>query len=115
MYLIICSYQVAAQKRQSLLRDQPQSPLERAIFWTEYVIRNKDVSHLKLGSEDLNLLQRNLIDVYLVIFATVFLLLSLLITFCVLTVKYFPRFSLFVVANLFLVICAIAYHFFSAE
>lgn len=34
-------YRIAALKRQYLLRDQKETPLERAIYWTEYVLRHK--------------------------------------------------------------------------
>ncbi|KAJ8719474.1 hypothetical protein PYW08_011649 [Mythimna loreyi] len=34
-------YKIEVKKRQVLLRDQKETPLERAIYWTEYVIRHK--------------------------------------------------------------------------
>lgn len=52
---------------QGLLRDQPETPLERGIYWTEYYIRHEGAGHLRLGSRHLNRLQRSLIDVYLVL------------------------------------------------
>ena len=33
------SYLKAVQKKSNLFRDQIQTPLERAVFWTEFVIR----------------------------------------------------------------------------
>ena len=33
--------------RQSLLRDQKTSPLETAIYWTEYVLRHQGAYHLQ--------------------------------------------------------------------
>ena len=77
---------MAARRLQSLLRDQPESPLERAIFWSEYAIRH-DTSHMTLGSQNLNVLQRNLFDVYLIIFALVIVILFLCIGVCVFSVK----------------------------
>lgn len=115
----IFSYQMAAHRLQSLLRDQPERPLERAVFWSEYVIRH-DTSHLTLGSQHLNFFQRNLIDVYLIIFAVVIALLSLCIALCVFTLKRLCRLCLkylspFVMANIFLVTFAVAYHFFYSK
>lgn len=44
-------------------KDQPTSPMERAVFWVEYVARNgKDA--LRLPSVDLCWVQNNLLDVY---------------------------------------------------
>jgi glucuronosyltransferase len=64
----LCSFSIAAKRLSGLLRDQLQSPLERAVFWTEYVIRhNGSMDHLRLGSRKLAPYQRSLIDVYLVL------------------------------------------------
>lgn len=46
-----------------LLRDQPQSPVERAAYWIEYVIRNKGAPHLKSSAGNLNFFQYFLLDV----------------------------------------------------
>ncbi|XP_066970092.1 uncharacterized protein [Macrobrachium rosenbergii] len=35
------------QVRSSLMRDQPLTPKEMALFWTEYVIRHKGATHLR--------------------------------------------------------------------
>ncbi len=51
----------------NLFSDQIQSPLERAVFWTEFVLRHNGTDHLRLGSVDLSSYQRNLIDVYLIL------------------------------------------------
>lgn len=61
-------YRSNVERLQALLRDQPETPLERAVFWTEYVLRNRGASVLELASKDLSRLQRNLIDVYAVLF-----------------------------------------------
>ncbi|XP_064827196.1 UDP glucuronosyltransferase 5 family, polypeptide G2 [Oncorhynchus masou masou] len=41
------SYQRNMKRLSSLHRDQPLHPLDRAVFWVEYVIRNKGASHLR--------------------------------------------------------------------
>lgn len=61
------SYIQNIRKRQSLLRDQTETPLERGIYWAEYIARHKGAEHLHLGSRQLNRLQRSLIDVYVVL------------------------------------------------
>ena len=65
---IYCSYATRAKKRSVLFRDQMQTPLERALFSVEHVIRRNGSEHLRLGSADMPLYQRALIDVYLIIF-----------------------------------------------
>jgi len=52
------------KKLQQLYNDRPHSPLETAVYWTEYVIRNKNESKELLKSQKvhLNFYQSNLID-----------------------------------------------------
>lgn len=57
------TFRQKAQLRSKLFQDQSETPLERAIWWCEYILRNPDVSVLKSRSMDLNLLQRQSIDV----------------------------------------------------
>ncbi|XP_045762868.1 UDP-glucosyltransferase 2-like isoform X2 [Maniola jurtina] len=40
-------------KLNSVMRDQLQSPLERAVWWTEHVIHNRGANHLRAPSADL--------------------------------------------------------------
>lgn len=44
-------------------------PCDRAVYWVEYVIRNRGAKHLKSHSIGLNDLQYFLFDVLLIIFA----------------------------------------------
>lgn len=59
-------FRINAKKLQQLYNDRPQSPLETAIFWTEYVIRNKNDSKemLKSPKIHLNFYQTYLLDVF---------------------------------------------------
>ena len=70
---LIISYEKSADRLSKLFQDQLQSPLDRAVFWTEFVIRHNGTQHLTLGSRDLAPLQRQLIDVYLILFLIAFL------------------------------------------
>nr|XP_034825964.1 UDP-glucuronosyltransferase 2B7-like [Maniola hyperantus] len=47
------SYKENIIKLHSVMRDQLQSPLERAVWWTEYVIRNRGAEHLRAPSANL--------------------------------------------------------------
>lgn len=64
------SYANNAKRRQALIRDQLETPLERAVYWSEYYVRHNGANHLRLASRDLNRFQRALVDVYLVLFIT---------------------------------------------
>ncbi|XP_063828822.1 UDP-glucosyltransferase 2 [Ostrinia nubilalis] len=65
-------YKTEVKKRQILLRDQKETPLERAIYWTEYVIRHKGAYHLQSPAKDLNFIQYYLIDVTLFVIFVLF-------------------------------------------
>lgn len=61
------TYKEEVKKRQLLLKDQKESPLERAVYWTEYVLRHRGAKHLQSPAKDLNYFQYYLIDVAIVI------------------------------------------------
>lgn len=56
-------YKREVKRRQFLLKDQKETPLDRAIYWTEYVLRHKGAYHLQSPAKDLNVLQYYLVDV----------------------------------------------------
>ncbi|XP_063385415.1 UDP-glucosyltransferase 2 [Cydia fagiglandana] len=71
-------YKVEVKYRQTLLRDQKETPLERAVYWTEYVIRHKGAYHLQSPAKDLNFIQYYLLDVAALIILVVFTTISLI-------------------------------------
>ncbi|EDV93632.1 UDP-glucosyltransferase 2 [Drosophila grimshawi] len=74
------SYRQAASTLSSLYHDQPESTMDRAIWWTEYVLRHKDASHLRAPSRDMNYVQLHSLDTLAVLLAVPFTLLLMLIT-----------------------------------
>ena len=66
-------------KRSKIFHDQFQTPVERAIYWTEFTIRQNGTQHLQMGSRDLRCYERALIDVYCVLF--LFTIMPLLLMF----------------------------------
>lgn len=48
----------------NVLRDQPMEPLDKAVWWTEYVLRHKDTSHLRPSGFEQWWWQRRLLDVW---------------------------------------------------
>lgn len=70
------TYYKTAQRKANLFRDQPEKPINRALWWIEYVLRNPDVSHLKSRKlMDMNFVVKHSIDVILIIGSVVALLL----------------------------------------
>ncbi|XP_078594791.1 UDP-glucuronosyltransferase 1-2-like [Branchiostoma floridae x Branchiostoma japonicum] len=57
------TYKSAAMRLAQLQRDQPQSPMDRAVWWIEHVIRHGGLPHLKSAARHLSLLQYHLLDV----------------------------------------------------
>nr|CAD7260617.1 unnamed protein product [Timema shepardi] len=61
------SYKQSAERISQLYKDQPETPLQRAIFWTEYVLRNNGANHLRSSSADMPWYQYLLLDVIAVL------------------------------------------------
>jgi glucuronosyltransferase len=60
-------------QRSAVIRNQPQSALDRAVYWTEYVLRHNGAPHLRSVAADLPWYQYLLIDVMFVLTAAVLL------------------------------------------
>ncbi len=65
-----------------LMRDQMNKPLDRAVYWIEYVIRHQGAPHLRTASRKLSLYQRGLLDVTFVVFLFCLLLAYVLYLIC---------------------------------
>ena len=70
-------------------QDRPMTPLDTAVYWTEYVIRHRGALHLRTVGADLPTYQFYLIDV--IALFTVLLSLSIIAVYY--TVKTVPRVS----------------------
>ncbi|KAJ8948060.1 hypothetical protein NQ314_008486, partial [Rhamnusium bicolor] len=86
------SYKKSVKRLKELALDTPMTGLEKAVWWTEYVIRNKGAKHLKNPAVDIPLYQYYLIDVIsFLIFITV-LALSVIILLLKIVFKTLRRF-----------------------
>ncbi|XP_031347664.1 UDP-glucuronosyltransferase 2C1-like [Photinus pyralis] len=56
------SYGRVAKMRSKIMHDQPLSPLEKSMYWIEYVLRHKGAPHLKSSAMTLNWYQYLLWD-----------------------------------------------------
>ncbi|XP_069672743.1 UDP-glucosyltransferase 2-like isoform X1 [Periplaneta americana] len=61
------SYRKNSKELSVLFRDRPQSALDTAIFWTEYVIRHRGAPHLRSAVVELHWYQQLLLDVVAVL------------------------------------------------
>uniref|UniRef100_A0A8C2V1V4 glucuronosyltransferase n=1 Tax=Chinchilla lanigera TaxID=34839 RepID=A0A8C2V1V4_CHILA len=57
------SYKENAMRLSRIHRDQPMKPLDRAVFWVEFVMRHKGANHLRVAAHDLSWFQYHSLDV----------------------------------------------------
>jgi len=72
-------------KLRDLVYDQPMTSLDKAIFWTEYVIRHKGVKHLEFAGRNVPYYQQYCLD-----FIAMFILCSILIGY--IGTKFYKKF-----------------------
>ncbi|XP_062848707.1 UDP-glucuronosyltransferase 2A2-like [Trichomycterus rosablanca] len=63
------SYKENMQRLSRLHRDQPMKPIDQAVFWTEYVMRNKGAPHLRSQSYKMSWIAYHSIDVIFTLLA----------------------------------------------
>ena len=56
------------------MKDQMDSPVDRVLFWFEYVIRHRGAPHLRTSARHLNIYERHLVDVILILSSILLLL-----------------------------------------
>lgn len=80
------SYKENAVRVQKAFKDRPLSPLDTAIYWTEYVIRHGGAPHMRSAAVDLAWYQYLVLDVIAVLFLIVC---AILIIFYIIVKKMF--------------------------
>ncbi|CAJ1056442.1 UDP-glucuronosyltransferase 2C1-like isoform X1 [Xyrichtys novacula] len=81
------SFRENMQTLSRLHRDQPMKPLDRAVFWIEYVIRHKGARHLQTQSYKMSWFVYNSVDVIAALLALIFLVVFI----CIFIVKLLWR------------------------
>ncbi|XP_044159613.1 UDP-glucuronosyltransferase 2A1-like isoform X4 [Bufo gargarizans] len=79
------SYKENAVRISQIHHDQPLKPLDRAVFWIEFVMRHKGAKHLRPASHDLSWYQYHCLDVIGFLLICLFLILYIIIkifSFC---------------------------------
>lgn len=61
------SYAENVAKISQRFKDQPQKPMERAIYWIEYVLRNENLDYMRTSAQHLYGFQYYNIDAYALI------------------------------------------------
>ncbi|KAJ8402075.1 hypothetical protein AAFF_G00373100 [Aldrovandia affinis] len=64
------SYKENAMRLSRIHHDQPMKPLDRAVFWIEFVMRNKGAKHLRVQAHNLTWYQYHSLDVFAALLAT---------------------------------------------
>ncbi|KAH8280821.1 hypothetical protein KR054_000254, partial [Drosophila jambulina] len=62
------NYALRAKEMSKTFRDRPMSPLDTAVWWTEYALRNRDVAHMRLNVEEIPLIRYYRLDSALSVF-----------------------------------------------
>ncbi|XP_002000245.2 UDP-glycosyltransferase UGT5 [Drosophila mojavensis] len=62
-------------------KDQPQLPLERAVFWVEHVSRHKGARYLRSASQDLDFVQYHNLDAMFILYGGILFVLYCLMLF----------------------------------
>lgn len=78
---------------QKTYRDRPMTPLDTAVWWTEYVLRSENTHHLRPAGISLNWYQRRHIDVWAFLSISAFIVTSGAIYVLVLIVSKFANSS----------------------
>ncbi|XP_008580742.1 PREDICTED: UDP-glucuronosyltransferase 2A3 isoform X1 [Galeopterus variegatus] len=79
------SYKENAMRLSKIHHDQPVKPLDRAIFWIEYVMRHKGAKHLRPAIHDLTWVQYHSLDVIGFLMACVAISIFLVTKCCLFT------------------------------
>ncbi|KAG8257059.1 UDP-glucuronosyltransferase 1-1 [Homalodisca vitripennis] len=67
-------YKENARRTSSIVRDQPMSPADTAVYWVEYVLRHEGAPHLKPASVYLRWYEVLMLDIVLVLILSVALI-----------------------------------------
>ncbi|XP_075716866.1 UDP-glucuronosyltransferase 2A1-like isoform X2 [Rhinoderma darwinii] len=73
------SYKENAMRISQIHHDQPVKPLDRAVFWIEFVMRHKGAKHLRPASHDLSWYQYHCLDVIGFLLVCLFIILYITI------------------------------------
>lgn len=74
------------EKLRNITYDQPQTPIERAMFWTEYVLRHGGARHLRAPTANVSWSQYLMFDVLSTVAIMSLLVVGVVLVICYLVV-----------------------------
>ncbi|XP_038190122.1 UDP-glucuronosyltransferase 2A2 isoform X2 [Arvicola amphibius] len=85
------SYKENAMRLSRIHHDQPVKPLDRAVFWIEFVMRHKGAKHLRVAAHDLSWFQYHSLDVIAFLLACVASAIFLVAKCCLFVFQKFAK------------------------
>ncbi|XP_067326230.1 UDP-glucuronosyltransferase 2A2-like isoform X3 [Anolis sagrei] len=76
------TYKENAIRLSQIHHDQPMKPLDRAVFWIEFVMRHKGAKHLRVAAHDLTWYQYHCLDVIAFLISCVALFMFIVVKCC---------------------------------
>ncbi|KAI4898943.1 hypothetical protein NFI96_026272, partial [Prochilodus magdalenae] len=76
------SYKESIMRLSRIHHDQPMKPLDEAVFWIEFVMRNKGAKHLRVAAHDLTWYQYHSLDVAAFLLSIVALVIFIFVKSC---------------------------------
>ncbi|XP_040050900.2 UDP-glucuronosyltransferase 2A1-like [Gasterosteus aculeatus] len=76
------SYKENALRLSGIHHDRPMSPLDEAVFWMEFTMRNKGAKHLRVQAHELTWYQYHSLDVLALVLAIVLVFVLLFVKTC---------------------------------
>ena len=81
------SYKENAMRLSRIHHEQPVKPLDRAVFWIEFVMHHKGAKHLRVAAHNLNWFQYHSLDVIGFLLVCVVTLAFIIIKCCLFTCR----------------------------
>ncbi|XP_060646078.1 UDP-glycosyltransferase UGT4-like [Drosophila nasuta] len=81
-------YALKAKETSKRFRDQPTSPIETAIWWTEYVLRHKGAPHMRMTDQDMAFVPYYKLNIFSILFGRIAFSTILVLFVCVIVVKF---------------------------
>uniref|UniRef100_A0A2R9C0W5 glucuronosyltransferase n=1 Tax=Pan paniscus TaxID=9597 RepID=A0A2R9C0W5_PANPA len=85
------SYKENAMRLSRIHHDQPVKPLDRAVFWIEFVMRHKGAKHLRVAAHNLTWFQYHSLDVIGFLLVCVTMAIFLVIQCCLFSCQKFGK------------------------
>uniref|UniRef100_A0AAY4BX36 UDP-glucuronosyltransferase n=1 Tax=Denticeps clupeoides TaxID=299321 RepID=A0AAY4BX36_9TELE len=81
------SYKKNALRLSKIHHDRPIKPLEEAVFWIEFLMRNKGAKHLRVQAHDLTWYQYHCLDVFAFLLAILGVVLFIFVKICKFSIR----------------------------